>query len=124
MFVVPLPVCKPKHKECSMESDSVIYGLLGRIHLLLRRVGNRITDVEYMRVNKEYTREIVRLALATGNAELAELCERLRVAMELDVPVEAPAGAAAKSGPGLLGRLRAARPEATHPTERYVGSLR
>lgn len=107
-----------------MESDSVIYGLLGRTHLLMRRFGNRITDIEYMRVNKDYTREIVRLALATGNAELAELCDRLRVAMELDVPVEAPAGSAAKSGPGLFDRLRAARPQATHPTERYVGSLR
>jgi hypothetical protein len=29
-----------------------------------------------------------------------------------------------KSGPGLLERLRAIRPQATHPTERYVGSLR
>lgn len=107
-----------------MESDSVIYGLLGRIHLLMRRIGNRITDVEYMRANKEYTREIVRLALVTGNGELAELCDRLRVAMELDASVEEPADAAVKSGPGLFDRLRAARPQATHPTERYVGSLR
>lgn len=54
-----------------MESDSVILGLLGRIHVLMRRVANRITDVEYMRVNKDYAREIVGLASATGNAELA-----------------------------------------------------
>lgn len=60
-----------------MESDSVIYGLLGRIHLLMRRVSNRITDVEYMRVNKDYAREVVRLAMATGNPELAELSARL-----------------------------------------------
>ena len=65
-----------------MESDSVLYGLLGRIHLLMRRVANRITDVEYMRVNKDYAREIVRLGAATGNPELAELCSRLRQAME------------------------------------------
>ena len=56
-----------------MESDSVILGLLGRIHVLMRRVTNRITDVEYMRSNKEYAREIVRLAGETGHAELIEL---------------------------------------------------
>ena len=72
-----------------MESDSVIYGLLGRIHLLMRRTCNRITDVEYMRANKDYAREIVRLASAAGNDELAALAGRLRVAMELDAPVEA-----------------------------------
>lgn len=107
-----------------MESDSVIYGLLGRIHLLLRRVSNRITDVEYMRVNKEYAREVVRLALDTGNPELTELCGRLRAAMELDEPVAKDEAKAEGSGPGLLARLRTARPEATHPTQRYVGSLR
>ena len=103
-----------------MESDSVILGLLGRIHVLMRRVANRITDVEYMRVNKDYAREIVRIALATDNGELAELCGRLRVAMELAAAPEVEV----KSGPGLLERLRAIRPQATHPTERYVGSLR
>lgn len=102
-----------------MESDSVIYGLLGRIHLLMRRTCNRITDVEYMRANKDYAREIVRLASAAGNDELAALAGRLRVAMELDAPVEAKVEA-----PGLLDRLRSARPSATHPTQRYVGSLR
>ncbi|WP_398306718.1 hypothetical protein [Zoogloea sp.] len=107
-----------------MESDSVIYGLLGRIHLLMRRVSNRITDVEYMRVNKDYAREVVRLAMATGNPELAELSARLRLAMELDAPAPKAALATEHSGPGLLERLRTARPEATHPTQRYVGSLR
>ncbi len=104
-----------------MESDSVIYGLLGRIHLLMRRTCNRITDVEYMRANKDYAREIVRLASAAGNDELAALAGRLRVAMELDAPVEAEAKVEA---PRLLDRLRSARPSATHPTQRYVGSLR
>ncbi len=104
-----------------MESDSVILGLLGRIHVMMRRVANRITDVEYMRVNKDYAREIVRLASATGNAELAELCGRLRVAMELDPPPEAENSLPQQ---GLLERLRAARPAATHPVDRYVGSLR
>ena len=64
-----------------MESDSVLYGLLGRIHLLMRRVTNRITDVEYMRTNKDYAREIVRLANETGHEELMDLAGRLRAAL-------------------------------------------
>ena len=65
-------------------------------------------------------RRIIHAADATGHAELVELCARLRLAMQLDPPVEpAPAPRA-----GLLERLRAARPTATHPVERYVGSLR
>ncbi|MCK6388220.1 MAG: hypothetical protein L6Q65_11545 [Zoogloea sp.] len=106
-----------------MEPDSVLYGLLGRIHLLMRRVANRITDVEYMRANKDDAREIVRLGVATGNPELGELCSRLRQAMELDAPPP-PAPPQSEEAPGLLGRLRTGRPSATHPTERYIGSLR
>ena len=107
-----------------MESDTVIYGLLGRIHLLMRRVSNRITDVEYMRVNKDYAREIVRLARETGNAELAELATRLQVAMELEAASAEGDAANDPVARGLLERLRSSRPHATHPTERYVGSLR
>lgn len=104
-----------------MESDSHILGLLGRIHVLMRRVANRITDVEYMRINKDYAREIVRLASATDHPELTDLCARLRAAMELDPP---PAPAAAPAGNGLLDRLRTGRSSATHPVDRYVGGLR
>ncbi len=104
-----------------MESDAIILGLLGRIHVLMRRVANRITDVEYMRINKDYAREIAQLAAATGNEELIDLSTRLRSAMALDPPEEAESAA---RQPGLLERLRTARPEATHPTQRYVGSLR
>ncbi len=43
--------------------------------------------------------------------------------MELDPPA-GPAEARRDASPGLLERLRSARPGATHPTERYIGSLR
>jgi len=107
-----------------MESDTVIYGLLGRIHLLMRRVSNRITDVEYMRVNKDYAREIVRLAREAGNPELADLAARLTIAMALEEASVDGDPANDQVARGLLERLRSSRPNSTHPTERYVGSLR
>lgn len=113
-----------------MEADSVIYGLLGRMHVLMRRVANRITDVEYMRINKDYSREIVRLAEAAGNDELHALAERLRAAMDLD-DVATPASAiAAKKPGGLLDKLLhhpatlEESQEKDKPDDRYVHSLR
>lgn len=103
-----------------MDSDSHIYGLLGRIHVLMRRVLNRITDVEYMRVNAEYAREILRIGEGTDNAELHELCAKLRVAMELDGPVAAPAQE--RSFAFGLGAKKDPPPE--EGDERYIASLR
>ena len=34
----------------------------------MRRAANRIIDIEYMRINKDYAREIVRVGVATGHA--------------------------------------------------------
>jgi hypothetical protein len=110
-----------------MEADSVIYGLLGRMHVLMRRVSNRITDVEYMRVSKDYCREIVRLAEATDNEELHNLAERLRQAMDLQAGDSAAPMAARKGG--LLDKLLHHAPVAPESPEdkaegRYVRSLR
>lgn len=107
-----------------MESDSVIYGLLGRIHVMMRRVLNRITDVEYMRINKDYSREIVRIGEAAGHAELSELCARLRAAMELDA-TPATTDFQTKAGQsGIFQKLL--HPEIHHEEakDRYVRSLR
>lgn len=103
-----------------MESDSHIYGLLGRIHLLMRRVLNRITDVEYMRINADYAREIVRIAEGSDNAELHELCAKLRIAMELDGPPPAPA----KDKGFSFGFGSRKEPPPEEGDERYIGSLR
>lgn len=103
-----------------MDSDSHIYGLLGRIHVLMRRVLNRITDVEYMRVNAAYTREILRIAEATDSAELHELCGKLRVAMELD----GPSDAAPKDKTFSFGFGGKKDPPPEDGDERYIGALR
>ncbi|MGL4409068.1 MAG: hypothetical protein ACRCTU_11810 [Zoogloea sp.] len=105
-----------------MESDSVIYGLLGRIHVLTRRVLNRITDVEYMRVNQDYAREIVRIGQESGNAELGELCQKLTLAMDLDAHHEENSPQRS-SHLGLFQKLRHA-PAPEESKNRYVHSLR
>lgn len=103
-----------------MDSESHIYGLLGRIHVLMRRALNRITDVEYMRINADYAREIVRIAEATDNAELHELCNKLCLAMELDGPA-APKPKEKSFSFGLGGKKE---PPPEEGDERYIGSLR
>lgn len=55
----------------------VIFSLSARIHVLLRRETKRIVDVEWMAVNVEYVREILKISLATDNAELRELVQRI-----------------------------------------------
>lgn len=105
-----------------METDSHIYGLLGRIHVLLRRTLNRITDVEYMRVNADYAREIVRIALATDNAELHELCAKLRIAMDLDGPAPPPDKERGRGFAFGLGGRKEPPPE--DDDARYIGTLR
>jgi len=102
-----------------MDSDSHIYGLLGRIHVVLRRTLNRITDVEYMRVNADYTREILRIAEGVDNAELRELCAKLRIAMELDGPTAPP-----KEKGFSFGFTGKKDPPPEEGDERYIGSLR
>ncbi|HTH94405.1 MAG TPA: hypothetical protein VL550_04170 [Rhodocyclaceae bacterium] len=102
-----------------MESDSHIYGLLGRIHVLMRRVLNRITDVEYMRISADYTREILRIAEATDNPELHELCAKLRAAMELDGP---PAKREEKGMAFGFGTKK--KPDEEEGDDRYIRSLR
>lgn len=107
-------------REIDMDSESHIYGLLGRIHVLMRRALNRITDVEYMRINADYARAIVQIAEATDNAELHELCGKLRIAMELDGPVAPPPKE--KTFSFGLGSKKEPPPE--EGDERYIGSLR
>lgn len=96
-----------------MASESEILGILGRIHVLLRRAANRITDIEYMLVSPDYAREIIKLSEKTGNAELLHQCGKLRVAMALD-PEKPPREEATQQGDT----------EAERATQRYLFSLR
>lgn len=60
------------------ETESQALALLGRLHVLLRRERNRITDIEYMRVSPDYCRHILDLAAESAGADMAELVHKLR----------------------------------------------
>lgn len=55
----------------------VIFSLSARIHVLLRRETKRIVDVEWMAINADYVREILKISRATNNPELHELAQRI-----------------------------------------------
>jgi hypothetical protein len=66
-------------------SNSEIFALAARLHVLLRRKNGRVTDTEWLASNTEYAAEIVRFSLECaqkeGHADLAELAGKLAEAM-------------------------------------------
>ncbi|KOR29680.1 hypothetical protein TI03_01720 [Achromatium sp. WMS1] len=51
-------------------------GLASRLHLLLRRNTGRVTDIEWLAVNADYAKEIIRFArLRTVGDETSELTQ-------------------------------------------------
>lgn len=74
--------------------DSDIFATLGRMHVLIRRGLNRITDIEYARHNLDYAREMVGLVRQVEGEEAGQLAERLVRLLHLDAPSAAPADSA------------------------------
>lgn len=68
----------------------IIFSLSARIHVLLRRENKRIVDVEWMAVNTDYVREILKVSRATETAELQELAQRIEELHPLLPRVKAP----------------------------------
>lgn len=81
------------------------------LHVLMRRRLNRITDMEWMSTNREYAMAMVRLAHASGHADLQEWAEKLERAWRLVADGVVPPGP----------RLPPAPPA---PPKRYVSTLR
>ncbi len=99
------------------------FGLMGRLHLLLRRETGRVTDIKYMSMNPEYCSHVLELASSTAKPDLLLLAKELqemyfgqgglftevrrkqsltsnvplsRMAMPLQAPVAPPTGSAEK----------------------------
>jgi len=92
-------------------SESELLAVASRLHVLLRRKVNRITDIVWMTQNADYAREVLRLARADPDTELHELAARFETIAFTPGPhaLRAP-------GPGAeAGR---------DPTRHYIGSLR
>ena len=65
-------------------NDSEVFNILSRIHVILRREANRITDIEWARVNREYAREVVHLCGQLPHPDLPGLASRLVALLELN----------------------------------------
>lgn len=69
-----------------LESEKL--AIAAHLHVLLRRKTGRVTDTEWMAVNADYAREIMRFARASakedGHVDLAEWADKLEHALDLD----------------------------------------
>lgn len=54
-----------------------VFGLLGRLHVLLRREIGRVTDIKYMSMNADYCVHVIELAREMNNADLDNVCTQL-----------------------------------------------
>jgi len=59
----------------AMESQA--FGLMGRLHVLLRREIGRVTDIKYMSTNPEYCLHVLELANSTSNTDLQAMSHKL-----------------------------------------------
>jgi hypothetical protein len=55
----------------------VLFSVVGRIHVLLRREINRIIDVEWICADPVYAREVIKLARTVDSDELHKLADRV-----------------------------------------------
>lgn len=105
-------------------SNTERMAVAAHLHVALRRKAGRVTDTDWVAVNDEYAREVVRLARAKAqelaDAGLAELANRLELLLQ---------PASTRTVPPLAQRLaqglrqEAARAEGDEGG-RYIGGLR
>ena len=107
-------------------SGSEIFAVLGRIHVLLRRDLNRITDIEWASVNKAYASEVVRLCSTASHPDLQMLAAKLSDMLELTPTRLSSSGRApAPMGPTTQAALADVVSTVRGNTEsRYRGGLR
>ncbi len=59
------------------ERESQAFGLMGRLHVLLRREIGRVTDIKYMSTNPEYCLHVLELANSTSSTDLHNMSHKL-----------------------------------------------
>lgn len=107
--------------------ESEKFAIAAHLHVLLRRVHGRVTDVEWMIRSPEYAREVIRVARGESHDDLRRLADKLEVALGL-APRPAPLGRPASSASGTHSASRSAQPAfahtesgapSTHPPSEY-----
>jgi hypothetical protein len=96
------------------------FAIAARLHVVLRRAHGRVTDVEWMTRNREYAREVIRIAREHTEPELLELADKFEASLVAQragesAPRRAPAQDAPRPGPV---------PHVMPAVPRYVGRLR
>ena len=119
--------------------DSEKMAIAAHLHVLLRRVHGRVTDVEWMIKSPDYAREVVRVARAEPHDDLHRLAARLEDALQLKTPALAPRGPGGRPFAAPGARDGHSVPPDERPSDfgapsdfdprtgqrrRYVGSLR
>lgn len=113
--------------------DSEKFAIAAHLHVVLRRVNGRVTDVEWMIHSADYAREVIRVARTEDHPDLLRLADKLEAALLPPVPAPAPkperrvapsSAAAAEASDFGASRFPASGFEPAASRQRYVGTLR
>jgi hypothetical protein len=77
-----------------MMLESEKFAIAAHLHVLLRRVNGRVTDVEWMIRSAEYAREVIRVARTEQHADLRKLADKLEAALNVGAQAPVPAAGA------------------------------
>jgi hypothetical protein len=118
------------------ELESQAFGLMGRLHVLLRREIGRVTDIKYMSTNAEYCLHVLDLAGSVSNPDLLAMCHKLEdiyfgdaglFADALVKPRRLTVASSSRVSIPIEHTVVEVEPEAEHSAEsdqHYVGRLR
>jgi hypothetical protein len=71
--------------------ESEKFAIAAHLHVVLRRVHGRVTDVEWMVKSPDYAREIILVARGHAHPDLLKLADKLEAALLPPPPVARPA---------------------------------
>ena len=117
--------------------ESEKFAIAAHLHVVLRRINGRVTDVEWMIKSAEYAREIIRVARTETHPELHKLADKLEAALQPPTPAQRfvkppapadqPAFAPSESDASSGFSSSSFAPSGFDPAvarKRYVGTLR
>jgi hypothetical protein len=119
--------------------ESEKFAIAAHLHVVLRRVNGRVTDVEWMIRSHEYAREIIRVARTESHPDLHKLADKLEAALQppapqrvMRAPVQPAQPAHPTFAPSESGASSGFAPSGFAPSgfdpamarKRYVGTLR